>query len=74
MGDRYNHEAEKMLLGCLLLESSLVNELKVKPNQFSYEFGPIFQAMITIQRRRGDQPANAVRSTGGQVHEPGERR
>lgn len=48
MADQYNLEAEKMLLGCLLVEPSLVREIVVEPKQLSASHEQLLQAMITL--------------------------
>ncbi|RKL65023.1 replicative DNA helicase [Salipaludibacillus neizhouensis] len=54
MADQYNLEAEKMLLGCLLLESSLVKELEVEPKQLSFHHEPLLRTMINLDNDNED--------------------
>lgn len=54
VADQYNLEAEKMLLGCLLLDPSLVREVIVEPKQLSGGHDRLLEAMITLTNSEED--------------------
>ncbi|MFA9559931.1 DnaB-like helicase N-terminal domain-containing protein [Evansella sp. AB-rgal1] len=51
MGLQGNMEAEKLLLGCILMNNSVMKELVIQPEHFSILHRDLFRAMIEISVR-----------------------